>query len=1360
MKRFITIASLLCSLLTFGTGLAHAQEDNKDYLNAIQLGTASIDDWALAMDNLSDPELRPKVMDALKRRTQFPKKKLVTLLSHKKLSARIGAIELLEDATGGDNDFNPWLDPQAADNIPAINQWKNWAESSSANIEDTNSKLSPEKIQAYIQQLTSDNRDRINRATRMLERDNFNAVAAIQQFIVDNPTLVQAKVNQLKQAQYELVLIKTSPTNAKQLSRDLTKGNRDQKLIALAAMKKLGMITIPIIRDFVDNLDPLTRETAVDAFLSIGGTQNVDFITEQLEKETDINVIHVAIKNLKNIRGEKSITIVKTYLNHEDEDLVITAISAMTNLLGSGNSYGSSKATPTNENSKVIIKLLEDNRWRVRIAALEHISKLQLKDAGPKIIELLENDSDEFVKHHSIKTAVTLKLNEAKPLISKLYKTNDEMIPSLTEALVKLDGNLSQELLDHLKTRDPDTIIASLEAFSSTKPNTLQSLISFVKSDNIDISCSALRILSNDDSKTKQVLVANTLNDVLKSKNQDKISAILNSLELPSNDRTSVELRYLKQTTSSKPLTSTKLDPLYNAFLLPGGKPVLPDNVDNSLHAESTGGVKALIHTIAGLAKAAPGSEQSFQIAMILTKSGEPQGLEILKDNVTEMPISKRSALAEALYNPRQAKSVPMLLTLLQDPSKDIRTKAIEASFRNTSNKVLIQAALNSLIEKDTKITGADAYSYSTENAAKNTVSRQLFQQWCLSQLSNPNIESQDDRLTILCLILLRNNARISDENIISTLTKHKNPWVRRAAWHTLGFTKSTWYNENLDKLIADPHPSVRSALCDPHSRAEDSWIHIFSDTESRDNRAYYSNVNRRRLSVEVEKGLQELAKSDSSPQNRFEAMFTLLSHSREIDLQKFINLIPKQSKEANVIYRLSDFVESNYAKMGKGLRPLLAYVDYKHISNSYHSKIAAHFGTDSTDKDEAGFGSFEALAKTSDISAAPQHLSTPEEEEAAAAEREKLVIVFFEKTGCKKCLEVETFLADLKQDFPLLEVKHSFVDKDEGILLNTHLSGILQVPATQMSKAPAIFTSQGFLVGGNITPQGLAKLFSNTIEKPEQKDWYILDNEEDIQLAQQGVDKIYNDLTLPIVIAGGLLDGINPCAFATIIFFLSYLTIAKRSPKEIFFVGFSFILAVFLSYLSFGLIFSKALEWLTENENYQWIRNALNYIFAGFALLVAFLSFRDWWRARQGRLEDMTLQLPSFLKNKIRKVIRENSKSSLYVFAAFGTGVAISVLELACTGQVYAPIIYKINQGNQDAVTMLIIYNLAFVLPLIVIFGLAMGGMKSNALIDFQKNHTSKVKLLTAILFFALASILLFSTQISMWLESFYPAI
>jgi len=431
VKRFITITSLSCSLLFSAAGLLHAQDDNREHLDAIQLGNASRAQWALAMDDLADPELRPLVMKLLKEKKQFPKLQLVSLLNHKNLSTRLGAIELLEDVTGGDNNFNPWLDPKTEGNEASIGQWNIWANDSSLIVDQTNAKLSPEKIQTYIQQIISDDRDRINRATRMLERDNFNAVAAIQQFLVDNPSLNQVKANQLKQAQYELVLIKTSPSNAKNLSRDLTRGNRDQKLIALASLKQLGMITTPIIRDFIDDRDPLTRETAVDAFLSIGGSQNLDFITEQLEKESDINVIHVAIKNLKDIRGEKSINIVESYLGHEDEDLVITAIGAMTNLLGGGNNYNSFDSKSTDEGSKIIIELLNDNRWRVRVAALEHVSKLTIKDAGPLVIKLLENDDDEFVRHHSIKTAVALKLTDAKPLISKLYKANDDMVPSL-----------------------------------------------------------------------------------------------------------------------------------------------------------------------------------------------------------------------------------------------------------------------------------------------------------------------------------------------------------------------------------------------------------------------------------------------------------------------------------------------------------------------------------------------------------------------------------------------------------------------------------------------------------------------------------------------------------------------------------------------------------------------------------------------------------------------------------------------------------------------------------------------------------------------------------------------------------------
>jgi cytochrome c biogenesis protein CcdA/HEAT repeat protein len=1363
VNRFIQLTSIITSLC-FCLSLSSASA--QDFLGSIKAGNANAEQWAQAMSGLADPVERPKIQEAISSNKSFPKKELVLLLSHPKLSVRLGAIELLEDASGGDNGFNAWLTIEAVENQAPLKMWVGWAAGDAEVRDQRSGKLSPEKILGYIQQLLSDDRARISRAMRMLEGDNFNVVASIQQFIVDNPTLPATKISQLKQAQYELVLLKTTRTNASHLARDLVKGNRDQQLTALANLKKLGMITIPIIRDYVDAPGSLVRETAIDAILTVGGRQTLPFISDQLSKEKDINVIHVAIRNLKDIGGDKALEIIQKYLKHEDEDLIIAAIAAITKLSGGSNDnfgrYSGRSNIPkkeANANSLEIVKLLSDNRWRVRVAALEHVEGLKVQEAASEVMRLLKNDKDEFVRHHAVEAAVAMKLKDSEGILAELFLTNDDMVGSLSKAMISLKGSLPDNLLKHLRTRNPDVIISSLKSFSSDKMIHLSVLSSFALSENIDVSCAALRLLANSDRRTKHDPVANVLTDALKSKNTEKIIAILGTLDLPETSKTDPSLRFIKGASNyivrSK---NTKLDPLYNAFLAPDGKPLVADAVAAiGANATATGGVKAMLETLVELAKSEKDSDQSFKIALILTKSGDVRGLELLKYSIDKMPVSKRAALAQSLYNPKQAAAVPIIMALLQDPSKEIRSKAVRAAFSNEKNKVLIQSALNAITEKGTKITGADAYNYSTEQGANDSSTRSIFYRWCIEQL---NKEELDDRARILSLILIRKIATGADEELVANFTEHKNPWIRRAAWHALGIMNNSWYQENLPKLLDDKHPNVRAAVTDAHTRADSGWRHIFSDIESRSEGSYYSGKERRRLSDNIEAVLKTIASTDTSESNRFEAMFTLLSHSVVIDLKQFTDLISKQSKEADAVARLSDYVESNYRKMGKGTRPLLAYVDFKQISRRHHDGIIKHFGAGEDSGSGGGFATFAGLAKTSDASAEPQHLSTPEDEEAAAASRESLVIIFFEKAGCKKCVEVESYLHDMKQDFPLLEIKREYVDQTEGILLNNHLSKKLQVPSNQIRKAPAVFSSNGYLVGGNINPQDLAKLFSETMGTAEQKDWYSFKNEAEIQVAKQEVDKAFRDLTLPIVIAGGLLDGINPCAFATIIFFLSYLTIAKRSAKEIFFVGFSFILAVFLSYLSFGLLFSKALEWLTANNSYQWIRNALNYVFAGFAILVAVLSLRDWWRARQGRLKDMTLQLPNFLKKKIRSVIRENSKSSLYVFAAFGSGVAISVLELACTGQVYAPIIYKINEGSQDALTMLVIYNLAFVLPLIIIFGLAMGGMKSNTLMNFQKNHTSTIKLLTAILFFVLAAVLLFSTQISAWAEGFYPSL
>jgi cytochrome c biogenesis protein CcdA len=122
-----------------------------------------------------------------------------------------------------------------------------------------------------------------------------------------------------------------------------------------------------------------------------------------------------------------------------------------------------------------------------------------------------------------------------------------------------------------------------------------------------------------------------------------------------------------------------------------------------------------------------------------------------------------------------------------------------------------------------------------------------------------------------------------------------------------------------------------------------------------------------------------------------------------------------------------------------------------------------------------------------------------------------------------------------------------------------------------------------------------------------------------------------------------------------------------------------------------------------------------------------------------KGKLEGMTLQLPAFLKERIHWSIRAGARSSRFIIAAFVVGMIVSVIELACTGQVYAPVIYYIIQtgiNRTGAMLYLGLYNLAFILPLIIIILLAYIGMRSEALLILLKRNAAAVKFSTALLF------------------------
>jgi cytochrome c biogenesis protein CcdA len=234
------------------------------------------------------------------------------------------------------------------------------------------------------------------------------------------------------------------------------------------------------------------------------------------------------------------------------------------------------------------------------------------------------------------------------------------------------------------------------------------------------------------------------------------------------------------------------------------------------------------------------------------------------------------------------------------------------------------------------------------------------------------------------------------------------------------------------------------------------------------------------------------------------------------------------------------------------------------------------------------------------------------------------------------------------------------------------------------------------------------------------------------------------------VVLIAGLEDGVNPCAFATIIFLLSYLQVARRRPREILQVGAAFIAGVFLAYFAMGLGLIEAVAQLQKVLHLEWLRRVVNWSLAGFSLVIMVLSVRDGILCLRGRLQDIALQLPGVLKESIHGVIRRGSRQAHFVIAAFVIGVVISVLELACTGQVYLPTIaYMLQKGQNThgAIGYLFMYNIMFIAPLVAIFILARFGLTSDALTRFLQKHAAVVKFATALLFLLLFLFFLFGS-------------
>ncbi|MGQ9626259.1 MAG: hypothetical protein ACUVV0_05055 [Anaerolineae bacterium] len=349
--------------------------------------------------------------------------------------------------------------------------------------------------------------------------------------------------------------------------------------------------------------------------------------------------------------------------------------------------------------------------------------------------------------------------------------------------------------------------------------------------------------------------------------------------------------------------------------------------------------------------------------------------------------------------------------------------------------------------------------------------------------------------------------------------------------------------------------------------------------------------------------------------------------------------------------------------------------------------------------------------------------------------------IAYFYETGCKECDRALYDLGYVKSQYSQLE----FVEFDmaEKAALSEWLGEKLKVPPEKRLDAPILFVGEDYLQGKDINASNLLALVEKYRHNGAEAIWEGFGEEEQAS-AFAGLQARFKSLNLLLVIGGGLIDGLNPCAFATIVFFISYLSFLERRGSEILAVGLAFTLGVFLTYFLIGLGFLKVLGSLPVMTT---LRPWFNLAMALFCAVLAVLSLRDYFKARRGRPEDMSLRLPMRFRKLINRIIRHSAGMSAFAGVALITGFLVSTVEFACTGQVYIPIIsgLSVPELRSRALSLLVIYNLAFIVPLVAIFLLAFFGATSEQMGRFVSRHTSTIKFLTALLFLFLAAWLVY---------------
>lgn len=182
--------------------------------------------------------------------------------------------------------------------------------------------------------------------------------------------------------------------------------------------------------------------------------------------------------------------------------------------------------------------------------------------------------------------------------------------------------------------------------------------------------------------------------------------------------------------------------------------------------------------------------------------------------------------------------------------------------------------------------------------------------------------------------------------------------------------------------------------------------------------------------------------------------------------------------------------------------------------------------------------------------------------------------------------------------------------------------------------------------------------------------------------------------LLLPLLAVSALIDSVNPCAFSILILTIAFLLNVGQLRKKILLIGGVYILGIFVVYVSIGLGILKALHIFNTPHFMSLVGASFLILFGAINLINEFFpSF------------PVKLRIPQASHRAMAELMNKVS-----VPAAFALGVLVGLCEFPCTGGPYLMVLGLLHDRGTYASGFgyLLLYNLIFILPLVVILLIA----------------------------------------------------